>query len=223
MIEGEEAQEYPSAASSPYLKSWRLGVVIASLYLGALLIALDTNIINVAIPHISTEFASLQDVSWYGTAYLLTITAFQPAFGTIYKFFSVATTYRTCVVLFEGTLLEILFTTVGLTHSLLSSRLDLLRYGRQFSNVHRRKSYCRLWSRRNLARSFEYSRTGSGVGEAAIIHGHCHQCFYNLRLHWASSRWGLHAACNMEMVFLDVSQSKVGTESALIFGIEISL
>lgn len=91
-----------SDSDSRYLSSWRLGIVIFSLFLGAFLIALDTNIIGVAVPVITSEFQSLQDVSWYGAAYLLTITAFQPAFGTIYKFFNIETTYRTCVVIFEG-------------------------------------------------------------------------------------------------------------------------
>lgn len=77
-------------------------MVIASLYLGTFLMALDTNIISVAVPKISSEFQALESVAWYGSAYLLTITAFQPAFGNLYKFFSVETTYRTCVVVFEG-------------------------------------------------------------------------------------------------------------------------
>lgn len=91
-----------SESSQQYLSSWRLGSVIFSLFLGAFLIALDTNIIGVAVPKIISEFQSLEDVSWYGAAYLLTITAFQPTFGTMYKFFNIETTYRTCIVLFEG-------------------------------------------------------------------------------------------------------------------------
>lgn len=91
----------PQSSSSPYLSSWRLGIVITSLFLGAFLIALDTNIINVAIPKISTEFHSLEDIAWYGTAYLLTITAFQPSFGTLYKHFKIDTVYRTSIIIFE--------------------------------------------------------------------------------------------------------------------------
>lgn len=89
----ENPTEYPS--------SWRLVIIIASLYFGSFLIALDTNIINVAIPRISTDFQSLGDVAWYGTAYLLTITAFQPIFGSFYKFFNIAKVYKTSIVIFE--------------------------------------------------------------------------------------------------------------------------
>lgn len=85
-----------------FLKGWRLGTVITSLFLGAFLIALDTNIVGVAIPKISTDFDALQDISWYGSAYLLTITAFQPMWGNFYRFFAVETTYKVCILVFEG-------------------------------------------------------------------------------------------------------------------------
>jgi MFS family permease len=48
---------------------------------------LDTNILNVAVPRISTDFMVLDDVAWYGTAYLVTITAFQPVYGSMYRYF----------------------------------------------------------------------------------------------------------------------------------------
>lgn len=60
------------------------------------------NIIGVAIPKITTEFNSLDDIAWYGSAYLLTVTAFQPLFGSLYKFFNTKITYLTSIVIFEG-------------------------------------------------------------------------------------------------------------------------
>lgn len=94
---------------STYLKGWRLGIIIASLFMGAFLIALDTNIVGVAIPQISTEFHALQDIAWYGSAYLLTITAFQPVLGNFYKFFAVETTYKGCIIVFESKILQFSF------------------------------------------------------------------------------------------------------------------
>ncbi|KAI8634021.1 MFS general substrate transporter [Xylariaceae sp. FL1651] len=73
--------------SGPNLQSWRLGIIIGSLALGIFLLGLDQNIIGVAIPRITTDFKSLDDIAWYGSAYLLTITAFQPFFGSLYKYF----------------------------------------------------------------------------------------------------------------------------------------
>jgi MFS family permease len=91
-----------STPSSHHLSGWRLAMVIVSLYLGTFVMALDTNIIGVAVPKISSDFQALEDVAWYGSAYLLTITAFQPAFGNVYKYFSIEGTYRSCIVIFEG-------------------------------------------------------------------------------------------------------------------------
>ncbi|KAK8081415.1 MFS general substrate transporter [Apiospora saccharicola] len=84
-----------------YLRSWRLAVVITSLCFGILLLGLDMNIIGVAIPRITTDFRSLGDIAWYGSAYLLTITAFQPLFGNLYKFFNAKTVYLVSLILFE--------------------------------------------------------------------------------------------------------------------------
>src|SRR5689334_12022064 len=99
-----EEQADQCIEESSILKGWRLGIIIASLYLGAFLIALDTNIVGVAIPKISTEFGALADISWYGSAYLLTITAFQPMLGNFYKFFPVEATYKGCIIVFESKL-----------------------------------------------------------------------------------------------------------------------
>ncbi|KAF2470380.1 MFS general substrate transporter [Lindgomyces ingoldianus] len=93
-----EPSDQPHAS---YPTSWELGIIITSLFFGSFLIALDTNIINVAIPRISSDFHSLGDIAWYGTAYLLTITAFQPIFGSLYKFFSTSVVYKVSIVIFE--------------------------------------------------------------------------------------------------------------------------
>ncbi|KAJ2994926.1 hypothetical protein NUW58_g1419 [Xylaria curta] len=83
------------------LSSLRLGVVMGSLCLGIFLFGLDINIIGVAIPSITTEFGSLSDIAWYGSAYMLTITAFQPLFGNLYKFFNTKVIYLISLVIFE--------------------------------------------------------------------------------------------------------------------------
>lgn len=85
-----------------YLHSWRLFAVTLSICLSAVLYGLDMNIIGVAAPVITTEFHSLEDVSWYSASYLLTITAFQPCFGNVYKYFSVKAVFAGSIVLFES-------------------------------------------------------------------------------------------------------------------------
>ncbi|KAL9582840.1 MAG: hypothetical protein Q9212_003070 [Teloschistes hypoglaucus] len=88
--------------STKYPKGWRLALIMVSLCLGTLLVAIDNTIIGVAIPRISTVFDSLDDVGWYGSAYLLTVTALQPTFGNIYKYFDIKTTYMVSVLVFEA-------------------------------------------------------------------------------------------------------------------------
>lgn len=85
-----------------YLSSWRLSIVIGSLCLGIFLLGLDMNIIGVAIPKITSDFKSLEDIAWYGSAYLLAITAFQPSFGNLYKYFDVKLVYLSSIAIFEG-------------------------------------------------------------------------------------------------------------------------
>ena len=47
------------------------------------------------------RFQALNDVGWYGSAYLLTTTAFQPTFGKVYKMFKIKWVYMSCVFVFE--------------------------------------------------------------------------------------------------------------------------
>ncbi|TGO58666.1 hypothetical protein BCON_0052g00100 [Botryotinia convoluta] len=84
-----------------YLRGWRLAIMTASLTLGIFLIALDTTVIGVAVPKITTDFKDLNDIAWFGSGYLLTVTAFQPLFGTFYKFFNPKVVYMTAIIIFE--------------------------------------------------------------------------------------------------------------------------
>ncbi|KAK1593470.1 efflux pump [Colletotrichum navitas] len=54
-----------------------------------------------AIPAITDEFHSLQDIGWYGSAYQVANAAFQPLTGKIYHYFSSKWSYFTFLVLFE--------------------------------------------------------------------------------------------------------------------------
>ena len=97
------------ATANAYLKSWSLAIVTLSLCLGTFLVALDVNIIGVAVPKISAVFESLDDIAWYGSAYLLTLTAFQPTIGYVYKYFNVRATYLCSIFVFEGKYLGLLY------------------------------------------------------------------------------------------------------------------
>ncbi|KAJ9164826.1 MFS general substrate transporter [Coniochaeta hoffmannii] len=68
---------------------------------GVFMIALDNAIISTAIPKITSQFNSLNDVAWYGTAYLLTTMSLQPTFGKIYTLFNLKWTYTVALLVFE--------------------------------------------------------------------------------------------------------------------------
>ncbi|KAF2971336.1 hypothetical protein GQX73_g2190 [Xylaria multiplex] len=123
MIEASPPEDRSTAPdANPPLRSWRLGIVIGSLCLGIFLLGLDQNIIGVAIPRITTEFRSLNDIAWYGSAYLLTITAFQPFFGSLYRYFNAKPVYLVSLVLFEA----------GSVICASAIKSDILIFGRAF-------------------------------------------------------------------------------------------
>ncbi|GJC99028.1 major facilitator superfamily transporter [Colletotrichum higginsianum] len=63
--------------------------------------ALDNCIIATAIPRITDEFNSLEDVGWYGSAYLLTTASLQLLCGKLYSFFSIKWIYLIAIGIFE--------------------------------------------------------------------------------------------------------------------------
>jgi hypothetical protein len=56
-------------------------------FLALFLVALDRTIVATAVPRITDDFNSLGDIGWYGSAYMLTTSCAQLAFGKIYKYY----------------------------------------------------------------------------------------------------------------------------------------
>ncbi|KAJ7152948.1 major facilitator superfamily domain-containing protein [Mycena filopes] len=89
-----------------YPEGLKLGLITLALCLSVFFVALDNTIIATAIPKITDQFNSLDDVGWYGSAYLLTTAAFQLLFGRLYSFLSIKWVYITAISIFElGSLL----------------------------------------------------------------------------------------------------------------------
>ena len=87
---------------SKYPKPAQLYLLTFGLAMSTFVIALDNTIIATAIPRITTVFNSLDDVGWYGSAYLLTTTSLQPSFGKVYTYFNIKWTYLIAITIFEG-------------------------------------------------------------------------------------------------------------------------
>lgn len=62
-----------AASEEEYPKAARLFFILLALALSIFLVSLDMTIIATAIPRITDEFHSLNDVGWYGTAFFLTL------------------------------------------------------------------------------------------------------------------------------------------------------
>jgi Major Facilitator Superfamily len=86
---------------SKYPKSFALAILTFGLCMTTFVVALDNTIIATAIPKITTVFHSVNDVGWYGSAYLLTTTSLQPSFGKVYTYFNIKWTYMLALCIFE--------------------------------------------------------------------------------------------------------------------------
>lgn len=60
-----------------------------------------TNIQATAIPRITSEFNSLNDIGWYGSAYKITQMALLPTCGRIFTFYDVRLSYIVLLLIFE--------------------------------------------------------------------------------------------------------------------------
>ncbi|CAH0055501.1 unnamed protein product [Clonostachys solani] len=97
---GEE-RETQETSDPQYLSGLRLASVMVGLMLSVFCLGLDRSILATAIPKITTEFNSLNDISWYGSAYLITICCFQLMFGKLYATFHIKTVFLCALGSFE--------------------------------------------------------------------------------------------------------------------------
>lgn len=124
----KELEKPVSNNPTPYLTGYKLYIVVTALYLAVFLVNLvwpfissppllfglsslsspsnprksqDRTIIATAIPTITNEFHSLDEFSWYQSAYQLTAAATQLSYGNVYQLFSVKWTFFGSIVMFE--------------------------------------------------------------------------------------------------------------------------
>lgn len=103
-------EEKPSAPASipssekdttEYPTGFKFYMILLSAMLTVFLVALDQTIVSTAIPEVTNQFRAFSDVGWYGSAYLLTSTCFQPLFGRLYSRFRVKTIFLIAFSIFE--------------------------------------------------------------------------------------------------------------------------
>ncbi|KAH7143861.1 major facilitator superfamily domain-containing protein [Dactylonectria macrodidyma] len=77
----------PKENVEEYVSGWKLISLMISITLAAFLMLLDMSIITTAIPRITEQFHSLDDIGWYGSSYNLASAALQPLSGKLYTYF----------------------------------------------------------------------------------------------------------------------------------------
>ncbi|KAK2036558.1 major facilitator superfamily transporter [Colletotrichum somersetense] len=90
------------SASHQYATPQELALLSTVFTIATFMIAIDGSILATAIPKITSDFHRLDDVPWYGSAYLFTEMAFQPTFGRLYTLFDARILYLISIILFEA-------------------------------------------------------------------------------------------------------------------------
>ncbi|RYO93823.1 hypothetical protein DL766_005091 [Monosporascus sp. MC13-8B] len=73
-----------------------------SLYMSIFLVTLDRTILGPAIPVITNQFKSINDIGWYGPTYMLVACGFILLYGRVYTFFPTKPVFLSGIVLFEA-------------------------------------------------------------------------------------------------------------------------
>ncbi|KAL3475416.1 major facilitator superfamily domain-containing protein [Aspergillus californicus] len=89
----EDETEYPP--------TWRVALTMVGVCFAMFCMSLDNTILATAVPKITSQFNSLEDVGWYGSAYLLTICGLNLVFGKLYTFYSIKIVYLIALAVFE--------------------------------------------------------------------------------------------------------------------------
>ncbi|OOG00347.1 hypothetical protein ASPCADRAFT_202217 [Aspergillus carbonarius ITEM 5010] len=84
-----------------WIKGIALVMVVSAVTLVVFLMLLDVSIVSTAIPHITSEFHSLDDVAWYGSAYTIASASLQPLTGKFYSNFQQKWTFLSFFGVFE--------------------------------------------------------------------------------------------------------------------------
>ncbi|KAF5489703.1 Efflux pump mokI [Colletotrichum siamense] len=89
-----------------YISGYRMYAALFGIMSVFFLVLLDFSITATAIPYITSDFHRLQDIGWYGSAYVLSSAALQPFTGKLYTYLNVKYTFLFFVFIFEiGSLL----------------------------------------------------------------------------------------------------------------------
>ncbi|KAH8660103.1 major facilitator superfamily-domain-containing protein [Xylariales sp. PMI_506] len=105
-LSGEDVQKRTNVQTpqlpNEYISGIPLALICFGLGLSVMCVGFDRTIISSAIPKITQEFNSLDDVAWYGSSYLLSTCCFQLMFGRFYAEYKSNWVFLTALGLFES-------------------------------------------------------------------------------------------------------------------------
>ncbi|RYO87179.1 hypothetical protein DL766_003983 [Monosporascus sp. MC13-8B] len=84
-----------------HMQGWALASLTFAFMAICFVLALDNTILATAIPQITSDFQSLNDIGWYGSSYLIAQMALLPTCGRLYAFYNIKWVYCTSLVVFE--------------------------------------------------------------------------------------------------------------------------
>ncbi|TVY76132.1 Rubrofusarin-specific efflux pump aurT [Lachnellula suecica] len=97
----EKGHDAPAENRAEYPSGKKVALIMLALFLAMFLVALDRTIIATAVPKITDQFNSLNDIGWYASAYLISACSTLLIFGRLYTFYSSKTIYLASIALFE--------------------------------------------------------------------------------------------------------------------------
>ncbi|OAQ99457.1 hypothetical protein LLEC1_07793 [Akanthomyces lecanii] len=97
-----DQQEVQRSEEQLTLHGPQLWTLIAGLYLGLYLLALELTMLSTVIPTLTSEFHTVSDISWYEAAYVVTLCVFIPLVGRLYEQLPVKHVYLAFMLVFEA-------------------------------------------------------------------------------------------------------------------------
>ena len=128
-----------------YLQGVRLLCIVISMMLAVFCVALDNTIIATAIPHMTDTFKTVDDIGWYGSAYLLTTCC---KFFHILQYYYITELIRISIPTTLREVLPCLQRKMGFSSgtTYLRNWICNMRCRAVFVIFHRWSSNCRSWS-----------------------------------------------------------------------------
>ncbi|ORY61596.1 major facilitator superfamily domain-containing protein [Pseudomassariella vexata] len=98
VIDNQQSEEQHATG---YMEGWALASLTLAFMSICFALALDNTILATAIPQITSDFRSLNDIGWYGSSYLIAQMSLLPTCGRFHAFYNIKWVYCISLVVFE--------------------------------------------------------------------------------------------------------------------------